>query len=317
MKATPRTPADELLLDVKLLRFFDLLYSTRRLGRTAEQLGQSAPTASIWLQSLRTALQDPLFVRTAGGLQPTPRADAILPAVREALRAIRSISLPPADFEPATADRLFRVCMSDASVMTLLPGLLTYVREHAPGVRLESIKLSPATATELETGEADLAIGYVPELDAGFYQQALFEQGWVCLVNASHPRIGSVLDRKAYMREGHIHITYGTGERMLEDALRRARIERRKVLQMPVYLGVPSIVSSSDLIATVPSLTGHTLASNFGLNIFPCPFPVPPFTVKQYWHERYHQDAGNHWLRRVFEELYAERPPARRSRKPA
>ena len=64
------------LLDAKLLRLFDLLYTTGSVTRTAEQLGQSQPTISIWLARLRRDLRDPLFIRSPSGMQPTPRADA-------------------------------------------------------------------------------------------------------------------------------------------------------------------------------------------------------------------------------------------------
>ncbi|MCW5652547.1 LysR family transcriptional regulator [Hydrogenophaga sp.] len=302
-----RHKPDDPLLDVKLLRFFDALYTLRRLGRVAEQLGQSPPTVSIWLSHLRTALQDPLFVRTATGMQPTPRADALIGTVREALAAIRSLSEEPPDFNPAQDARGFRLCMSDGGMLTLLPQLLAHMRVHAPQVRLEAIKISPQTAAQLESGEADLAVGLVPDLDKGFYQQALFDQVWVCLVNPEHPRLRNTLDRQAYMREGHVNIVYGTGHRMLDAALERAQVTRQVFLEMPVYMGIPAIVSSSDLIATMPSRTGHALARSSGLSLFPCPIPVPPFTVKQYWHERYHHDPGLRWLRSVVQSLFLER----------
>lgn len=301
-----RRPSDP-LLDVKLLRFFDALYTTRRLGRVAEELGQSAPTVSIWLSQLRVALQDPLFVRTAAGMQPTPRADALIDTVREALSAIRSLNEEPKGFDPAQDARAFRVCMSDGGMLTLLPKLLAHVRVHAPHVRLEAIKINPQTAAMLEAGEADLAVGLVPDLDKGFYQQSLFDQVWVCLVNPEHPRLRNALDREAYMREGHVNVMHGTGHRMLDAALERAQVSRKVFLEMPVYMGIPAIVSSSDLIATMPNRTGHALARSFGLSLFPCPIPVPPFTVKQYWHERYHHDPGHRWLRSVVQSLFMER----------
>jgi DNA-binding transcriptional LysR family regulator len=311
MKRSERLPLDDALLDVKLLRFFDVLYSTRRLARAAEQLGQSAPTVSIWLNQLRDALKDPLFVRTASGMLPTPRAEALMPTVREALRVLRSLNAEPLPFDPQSAERVFRLCITDGGMLTLLPHMLTHLRQRAPQVRLEVIKLRPDVGTLLESGEADLAIGLVPELDTGFYQQSLFDQVWVCLVNPEHPRVRNRLDCEAYAQEGHIDITLGTGHRMLDMALERAKIRRQVFLEIPVYLGVPAIVSSSDLIATIPSRTGHSLARSFGLNLFPCPVPVPSFAVKQYWHERFQHDPGHRWLRALVQELFLERPTAR------
>ena len=72
---------DPSLLDVKLLRLLDQLYLTRSVTRSAEALGQSQPTVSIWLARLRRQFNDPLFVRTAEGMLPTPRTDALLSGI--------------------------------------------------------------------------------------------------------------------------------------------------------------------------------------------------------------------------------------------
>jgi DNA-binding transcriptional LysR family regulator len=71
-----------------------------------------------------------------------------------------------------------------------------------------------------------------------------------------------------------------------------------------------AIVSSTDLVATVPRTIGEALARMGPIRIFPCPVKVPTFTVKQYWHARYHHDPGVRWLRGVCAQLFArtERP---------
>lgn len=298
---------DESLPDVKYLRFLDTLYRTRRLSRTAELLGQSAPTMSIWLAALREQLRDALFVRTPGGMQPTPRTESLMPLVRNALDSLRGIVAGPGSFDPQTAERQFRLCMTDGSMLTLLPRILAHLRLQAPQVKLKAIKINARTPRLLESGEADLALGFVPTLATGFYQQALFDQVWVCLVNPDHPEIGKRLDLETYAQARHIEIPGGTGHAMLADALARHQVMRRVALEIPVYLGIPAIISSSDLIATVPSLTGHTLARRSGLSIHPCPVPVPSFTVMQYWHERVHLDAGHRWLRQAVHDVCADR----------
>lgn len=306
----PSSPPDEPLLDVKYLRFLDTLYRTRRLSRTAELLGQSPPTMSIWLATLRDQLRDPLFVRTAEGMQPTPRTDALMPLVRQALASLRGIVTGPDSFEPGTAERQFRICMTDGSILTLLPRILAHMRISAPRVKIKAIKISTRTPRLMENGDADLALGLVPSLATGFYQQALFDQVWVCLVNPEHPFINKRLELAEYAQARHIDIPEGTGHAMLSEAMARSQVVRRVALEIPVYLGMPAIISSSDLIATVPSLTGHTLARRSGLSIYPCPVPIPPFTVMQYWHERVHLDPGHRWLRQVVYDVCADRTRA-------
>ena len=290
--------------DANLLRLFDLLYATRSVSRAADQMGVIQPTASIWLRRLRKQLKDPLFVKTGTGMQPTPVADALIKTARDALESLHHLSSWETKFDPATEKRRFGICITDASHITLLPQLLAHVRLVAPGVRLGAVRIDAQTANALESGEADLALGLIPELGAGFYQQGLYEQDWVCLVNASHPRIKNNLSLIAYRNEGHIDITSGTGHQLLDTALKHQLIERQIVLQLPGFLGIPAIVSTTDLIVTLPRHIGETLAKVSNLQVFSCPVPIPTFTVKQHWHARYHRDAANRWLRNVCAELF-------------
>lgn len=296
--------SDAPLLDVKLLRLFDLLYDTRSVTRAAELLGQSQPTVSIWLARLREQLGDPLFVRTPAGMQPTPRADALIPIARDALDSLRRLSTEDTGFNPTTAERRFCICMTDASHVTLLPQLLAHVRSTAPGVRLEAGRIDATTGERLQSGEADIALGLIPELGAGFYQQVLFTQDWVCLANRHHPRIDEALTLEDYRREGHVGIVSGTGHRLLASALAERGIDRRIVLELPGFLGLAAILSTTDLIVTLPRQTGETLGRTANLRVFPCPFPIPSFAVKQHWHARYHHDAGNRWLRGICAGLF-------------
>jgi DNA-binding transcriptional LysR family regulator len=300
----PMASPGNALPDVNLLRLFDLLYSTHSVTRSAEQLGLSQPTVSIWLAKLRKQLQDPLFVRTASGMQPTPRADELIAPTRQALEALRSLTARGSSFDPATSTRRFRICMTDASHITLLPHLLAHVRALAPGVSLEAARIGAETAHALQAGEADLAVGFVPWLESGFYQQTLFPQDWVCLVNPQHPRIGKQLTTRQYKDEAHIGIIAGTGAQLLTAALEGHRIERRIVLELPGFLGLAVIVSTTDLIATLPRHIGETLAAASQLRVHPCPVTVPSFTVKQHWHARYHHEPGNRWLRGVAASLF-------------
>jgi DNA-binding transcriptional LysR family regulator len=295
---------DQELPDVHLLRLFDLLYSTHSVTRAAQQLGLSQPTVSIWLGKLRQQLHDPLFVRTPEGMQPTPRADELIVPAREALEALRRVAARQAVFEPAESTRHFRICMTDASHVTLLPRLLAHVRALAPGISLEAARIDDGTAHALQAGEADLALGFVPWLESGFYQQTLFPQDWVCLANPQHPRIGKSLTLRLYKDEAHIGIVAGTGAQLLANALGRHGVNRRIALVLPGFLGLAAIVSTTDLIATLPRHIGETLAGSSGLRVYACPVTIPTFTVKQHWHARYHQEPANRWLRGVVATLF-------------
>ena len=178
----------------------------------------------------------------------------------------------------------------------------------APGVVLEAKRIDADLAHALQAGEADLAVGFLPWLDAGFYQQTLYAQDWICLANAQHPRVingqPAHWNLAVYQAEAHIGISSGTGYQLLDSATAAQHISRRIRLELPGFLGLSAILSTSDLIATLPRHIGETLARAAGLRVLPCPFAIPGFTVKQYWHARYHYDADFRWLRDICAELF-------------
>src|SRR3546814_5499681 len=93
-------------LDLNLLRIFDALIEQRSVTRTANRLGLTQSAISHALARLRQSIGDPLFVRVAGGLQPTARAIEIAPGIRQGLLQFRD-ALSPSLFDPATAKRRF------------------------------------------------------------------------------------------------------------------------------------------------------------------------------------------------------------------
>jgi hypothetical protein len=87
------------------------------------------------------------------------------------------------------------------------------------------------------------------------------------------------------------------------------QITRQLRLELPGFLGLSAILSISHLIATLPCHIGETLARVAGLRVLPCPFEIPGFTVKQYWHARCHRAASNRWRHGLCAELFMKSAP--------
>ena len=294
-------------IDIKLLTIFQELARTRSVTRAAESLGLAQPTVSIALGKLRKRFGDPLFVRTSRGMQPTPLAIELLQPIGDALGLLAQAMRHHIAFDPRASDHGFRICMTDISQIVLLPHLLNTLRDTAPAVRIDVLHITEATARLLESGEADLAIGFMPQLDAGFYQQTLFTQRYVCMLRADHPRIADKLGLKRFLAESHIQVTMsGTGHRLIDQVLEERGIARKIALRLPNFLGLAAIVGSTDLLVTVPALLGHTLEGTRNVKTLKSPIDFPRYAVKQHWHERFHRDPRNRWLRGVVAQLFAK-----------
>jgi len=298
-------------LDLEWLKVFDEVYASASVSKAADRLGMAQAAASTALNKLRQHFGDRLFERTAIGMQPTPYAAKIQPALREALAQIEQARASREAFDPARASRRFRICLTDISEVVLLPRLLAHLQQQAPGVQIETEIVSAASARGLEDGALDLAVGFMPQLEAGFYGQTLFRQNFVCLVAREHPRIGRKLTRRAFAAESHATIaSSGTGHAIVDRTIARAGVERKVAVRLSSFLGVARIVAQTELVVIVPRILGEILSTQEPVKMVAPPFALPDYAVKQHWHARFHADDGNIWLRRTLAQLFGGRTPA-------
>lgn len=299
-------------LDLEWLAVFDEVYKSGNVSKAADRLGIAQAAASTMLNKLRAHFDDRLFTRTAQGMQPTPFAQKICPHLREALAQLELARGSRSGFSPAEAERNFRICMTDISEVVLLPGLLDHLRRAAPKVRIETEIVSTESGRRLENGEVDLAVGFMPDLEAGFYQQTLFMQNFVCVVAQNHPRVGERITRKRFEAEAHAVISSsGTGHAIIDKTIAKLGLSRNVVVRLSSFLSVARIVARTELIVIVPRILGEVLVTQEPVRLLDPPFALPPYAVKQHWHERFHADAGNAWLRRTMSELFAPRTAGR------
>ena len=292
-------------LDLDWIAVFDAVYSTGSVSKAADRLGLPQAAASTMLNKLRAHFDDRLFTRTARGMQPTPHAERIRPHLQEVLAQIEQARGSRSGFDPAQAQRSFRICMTDISEVVLLPSLLDHLRRMAPGVQIETEIISTDSGRRLEDGEVDLAVGFMPQLDAGFYQQTLFMQNFVCLVGQAHPRIGARLTKKRFEAEAHAVVSSsGTGHAIVDKTLARWGVQRHVVARLSSFLSVARIVAHTELIVVVPRVLGEVLSTQEPVRRMELPFALPAYAVKQHWHERFHAEPGNAWLRRTVAQLF-------------
>lgn len=295
-------------IDLNLLRAFDAIATEGSVTVAGERIGLSQPAMSNALARLRALFDDPLFVRTPRGMRPTPFAQQLAQPVREALRLIQGALQQHAGFDPASSGNIFRLSMSDIGEMVFLPGLLECVKRDAPGVRIEVARISiKDTHAQLEAGELDLAVGFLPGLTTGMRQQPLFREHYVCMLRADHPVIGARISAKQFRQAAHVLVSYaGTGHQVIEETFVKEGLNGRIAARVPDFLVVPMILARTALIVTLPSRVAAVFAQLGKFKVLELPIDMPSFEVRLHWHQRFHQDPANRWLREVMAELYAE-----------
>ena len=195
-------------VDLNLLVVLGGMAEQHSVTRAAEAIGSSQPAMSAALSRLRTLFGGPLFVRSGAAMKPTPRALELAAPVKRVLNTVRHGILQRSRFEPATAPRTYTLVMPDIGELHFLPRLLKRIAEAAAAARLRTAsrprpRPRQAAADALESGTADLAVGYFPDPHkTAFYQQKLFDNPRICLLRRGHPS-AKRLTLKAFLAADH------------------------------------------------------------------------------------------------------------------
>jgi DNA-binding transcriptional LysR family regulator len=292
-------------IDLRVLAIVSELNRTRSVSQAAENLELSQSAVSMSLAKLRRHFNDPLFVRTSAGMEPTPHAVDLIRLLQQAEGLLQNALGHHVVFDPKTSDRRFNIHGTDIAQVTFIPTLMSRLARIAPGVRIDLRRMSEATSKQLESGDADLCVGFVPPMGAGYCQQRLFKERFVCAVRVGHPRIKATLGLDEFLSETHVAVTTtGTGHSILEKTLEAKRLRRKIGLTLPSFLGLTPALATLDFVATLPERLAIHISQSTPIKIFPLPAPVPAYMIVQQWHERYTHDPASRWLRALIAELF-------------
>ena len=292
-------------VDLNLLVALKVLLEERNVSRTAERLALTQPTVSGMLARLRVLFDEPLFVRTQHGMVPTPRAEALAPALDRLLRDASNL-VEPRQFDPKTAQIDFRASANDYMQSTVLVPFIKALRSESPGTRLAVHNQEVANLERmLARGELDLAVTIPEFVDPGLQTQLLYREEYVCAVRQSHPIRSSRVSMDRFLKYDHVLVSPSEGHFRgpVDDVLAKHGVERRVALSVPSFLLLLQILQTDDLIALVPK---RLLSRRpHALRLIRPPIDVPGFDVIAAWHARSQHDPAHEWIRGRLAEVTA------------
>lgn len=309
-------PVNFRTMDLNLLRVFDEVMQAQSLTRAADKLAITQPAVSNAMRRLRETLGDELLVRNGQGMVPTAFAHALWPTVRESLLNLQQ-SLAPPTFSAASANSSFVLAMADATASELIPPLVHVLEKDAPGV---SIRVRPLTTRDprqlLESGEADLALGYFPAAIAdlatseqggasvAYQHQRLYDGVYVCVMSGGHPLAASAVTIDQYCAARHLLVSFsGRPYGFIDEALAALGRRRRVVLTVNQFFTAGRVVANSNLLTVLPRHFLNVTGMADRLVHQDLPFNVPAVHVDAVWHQRHQADPGHQWLRQTLHQI--------------
>lgn len=295
-------------LDLNLLRVFDVVMTERSVTRAAQRLAMTQPAVSNALRRLREATREELFTPSSTGVTPTRQAEALWPSVRSALGALREVFEPQA-FDPRQGARSFTLAMADATAAVIVPALVRALGAAHARVDLRFVPLATRDPRALlERGDADLALGFFPELPAALAAEAAgcaiqLEQLWgceyVCVMRRDHPLAAHRnLTLDAFCAADHLRVSFaGRPRGFVDDALQRLGRERQVMITVNQFHSAACVVRQSDLLTVLPRSFVPATGFASELTCRTLPFELPGIDVALVWHQRHEHDAAQRWLR--------------------
>jgi DNA-binding transcriptional LysR family regulator len=293
-------------LNIFQLRVLDVLLREQSLTRAADLLNTSQPTLSKTLSRLRQHFDDPLFVRVAHRMKPTPKAQGLAPSVSSIIRELSVLQREQLPFSPEFSSRDFKFFGTDAAAIILFPPVLKKMQQFAPNIQLAAVAVDPRHLHgALESGQLDLAAGSFRFLIEGIKRQLLFKTNYISLVRRHHPRLAELTSLAGFAAEQHVLVTPLASGHYTEvvDQILESTLPRRNITAHVGGFATASLLAKyTDAVVTVPKPLGTLFARDFNLDAFHPPLRLPPIEIYQYWHERYDRDPGHEWLRALFYE---------------
>ncbi len=297
--------------DLNLLTVFDSIMTERSLSRAAEKLGMSQPAMSNALARLRAALDDQLFVRTARGMAPTPRARLLARPVRQALDLVQAglrTRSPGETFDASSSTRSFVIAVEDYGETVIMPRFMDWLMQTSPGVKIR-VRSEPGKSLfrKLREGRIALATRHGHPNDSELQVQHLLDDEFVSMVRHDHPTVGDTLSLEQYLSLPHVVFgrlgRKGIRNSLVDTELRRLGVKRKIALQVPGFQSMPVIVRNTNFICTMPRRMAQIYADHFQLKKLKTPIDLPPLPLYLVWSKSMDSDPEHEWLRKSFCEI--------------
>lgn len=293
--------------DLNLLVVFEAIYDSGSISHAAKQLNQSQPAISNALSRLRHGVDDPLFVRTRHGMEPTQKAKEMIYPVQEALQQLRSGLSLEDSFDPAVTKRVFRLVMLDHLEAVLMPRLTKKIQDYR-SITLESIPLaSVSIADRFNDGSLDLLLSTFVSDPPDLECEAMELVELVVIAKKGHPKIDGTLTLDQFVSQGHVALPRNlrTMSR-IDEYLFHHKIERHVVYSVSKMWSFPNIVANTELLAILPRNFAMMAAQVFSLDVYPLPFEVPLQDTYMFWKKSRTNDPGHRWLREEILKAHAQ-----------
>ena len=290
-------------VDLNLFVVFDTIYREKNLTRASESLNITQPAVSNSLRRLRELFNDQLFVRQDGKMIPTATAKSLADRVQNALVALDESLYELDSFDYETSTRTFRLAMNDDAESSLLPYLMEFLQNRAPGISVESYSIPRRDlAREFSTGQLDFAFDAPLISVPNLLHRYLTEDTYICATRKGPPSVTQkAISLEDYTALPHAHVSSRRkGQGHIDLHLNRQGLTRNIRIRTPNSHTAVAIAEKTDMLLTLP----RRVAEGQSLAVVDLPFNVPNLEWHVYWAKICEYDKGHQWMKKTIFDLF-------------
>ena len=294
-------------LDLKQLRVLLTLAQTRNTYRAAEQLHLSQSAVSRALAKLRVTLDDPVFIRSPGGLEPTALTERLVSRLPEVLDLLAEAVDESAGFNPAEWNATMEVALSSHVAHGWGQDVYRALSAAAPGVTWNLHTWRAGTEADLLEGRTDFGLHLHNEKrDQNLYQHTLSPEQFVMLVRQGHPLADGVLHLGHFSQYGLLSLLlpdWNEFGNLLEAQLAGLDVAPRIGLRVESLSLALQCLRESDLMMAGTRALAEQDDDLLALDL-PASLTPPESPLVLCYPRRLRQGARYKWITSVLEEVF-------------
>ena len=285
-------------LELKSILVLDVLLETRNLSEVGRRLNMRQGNISYHLAKLRTALDDPLLVKSGKGYTLTSRAVSIKNSLHDSLSTLQN-TLFDKPFNPLTTKASYKIMADPIGAGLLIPRLLSRLRKEAPSITIEHIWTQQEITGAMAGGLADIVIynlaDSLPELNNQLITRldsylVIDENHPLCDTDFSYDKIFSYPTIQRYPK--------GYVEHQIAEILQSHNLTRTISYIAPSFDTLRDVIPGSENAAFCSEADRYALANIPGLH-FQKLENMEPAATYALWHPRCDNDPLHQFMRKI------------------
>lgn len=240
-------------LDLRDLRYFEVIAELGHMGRAAKALYRTQPALTGCVRRLEETLGTALFERIGRGIRLTAAGEALLSRARSIRIASQDAVREIGDLGKGLAG-LVRLGTIPTVARFLLPPVCREIIKAAPGITLKAVVgHNDVLRASLKGGELDLIVSFSARAEPDLASHEILEDDVIVVANSAHPIFRGRARLKDLLRYKWVLAGTGVATReWLEHAFTSRGLDPPTVqIETNLILMLPPLIAQSNLLTFV------------------------------------------------------------------